>query len=100
VGKVTSKLQLTVPKAIADQFGIRPGDDLQWLPAGEVIRIIPRRKQSAALTPSLEDRVELFDQATLRQQQREALRPKRAQSSRRRSRGWKREDLYRRGHSR
>src|SRR5439155_715229 len=27
--KVTSKLQLTVPKAIADQYGIRPGDELQ-----------------------------------------------------------------------
>jgi AbrB family looped-hinge helix DNA binding protein len=33
--KVTSKLQLTVPKAIADQYGIRPGDELQWIPAGE-----------------------------------------------------------------
>jgi len=27
---VTSKLQLTVPKAIADQFGLKPGDELQW----------------------------------------------------------------------
>ena len=28
MAKVTSKLQLTVPKAIADQYGIRPGDEL------------------------------------------------------------------------
>jgi AbrB family looped-hinge helix DNA binding protein len=32
--KVTSKLQLTVPKAIAEQYGIRPGDELEWIPAG------------------------------------------------------------------
>ncbi|HEY4764571.1 MAG TPA: AbrB/MazE/SpoVT family DNA-binding domain-containing protein [Candidatus Sulfotelmatobacter sp.] len=35
VAKVTSKLQLTVPKAIADHYGIRPGDELDWIPAGE-----------------------------------------------------------------
>jgi bifunctional DNA-binding transcriptional regulator/antitoxin component of YhaV-PrlF toxin-antitoxin module len=28
MSKVTSKLQLTVPKAIADQYGIRPG--MSW----------------------------------------------------------------------
>jgi AbrB family looped-hinge helix DNA binding protein len=32
--KVTSKLRLTVPKAIADQYGIRAGDELEWIPAG------------------------------------------------------------------
>ena len=42
--KVTSKLQLTVPKAIADQYGIRPGDELQWIAAGEAIRVIPAGK--------------------------------------------------------
>jgi AbrB family looped-hinge helix DNA binding protein len=39
ISKVTSKLQLTVPKRIADQYGIRPGDELQWTPAGESIRV-------------------------------------------------------------
>ena len=28
MAKVTSKLQLTLPKAIADQYKIRPGDEL------------------------------------------------------------------------
>ena len=42
--KVTSKLQLTVPRAIADQYGIRPGDELQWIAAGEAIRVIPAEK--------------------------------------------------------
>jgi bifunctional DNA-binding transcriptional regulator/antitoxin component of YhaV-PrlF toxin-antitoxin module len=42
---VTFKLQLTVPKAIADQYGICPGDELEWIPAGESIRVeLMRRK--------------------------------------------------------
>ena len=45
MAKVTSKLQLTVPKAIADQYGIKPGDELEWVPAGESIRVeLVRRK--------------------------------------------------------
>ena len=34
MAKVTSKRQLTVPKFIADQYGIKPGDQLDWVPAG------------------------------------------------------------------
>jgi len=41
MAKVTSKLQLTVPKAIADRYGIKPGDELEWIPAGDVIRVVP-----------------------------------------------------------
>lgn len=99
---MTSKLQLTLPKAIAEQFGIRPGDDVEWVPAGEVIRVVPSRKKQAAPVLSLEARVELFDKATLRQRGREAglHRNGSTASGARRSRGWKREDLYRRGLSR
>jgi bifunctional DNA-binding transcriptional regulator/antitoxin component of YhaV-PrlF toxin-antitoxin module len=97
--KVTSKLQLTVPKAIADQYGIRPGDDLQWVPAGEVIRVIPsgrRQKQEQFLTVA--DRLELFDKATERQKRRtKALRRTGGVPAKLVERGWKREDLYRRG---
>jgi bifunctional DNA-binding transcriptional regulator/antitoxin component of YhaV-PrlF toxin-antitoxin module len=98
MGKVTSKLQLTVPKTIAAQFGIRPGDDLQWFPAGEAIRIVPGGKQKADSTPRLEDRLEMFDKATLRQRRREAGLSRGGPLSRRTpNRGWKREDLYDRG---
>lgn len=71
MGKVTSKLQVTVPKAIADQFGIRPGDSLQWLPAGDVIRLTPSRSQKPPSALSPEQRLELFDRATARQRRRE-----------------------------
>ena len=100
MGKVTSKLQLTVPKTIADQFGIRPGDTLEWFPAGEVIRIVPSRAHKSAEGLGREERLNLFDKGTLRQRQREAaVRRNDGQAAQRRprSRGWKREDLYRRG---
>ena len=97
--KVTSKLQLTVPKAIADQYGIRPGDELQWVPAGDVIRVIPSsRRRRREQMPTVKERLELFDKATQRQRRREmALRKNGAVPAKPRDRGWKREDLYRRG---
>ena len=94
--KVTSKLQLTVPKAIADQYGIRPGDELQWVPTGETIHVIPKGKNNLAeQARPVKERLELFDRATQRQRhrQRKALKA----VSRPAGRGWKREELYGRG---
>ena len=31
---MTSKLQVTIPKAIAQRYGIEPGGVIDWLPAG------------------------------------------------------------------
>src|SRR5437868_628065 len=60
--KVTSKLQLTVPKKIADQYGIRPGDELEWIPAGESIRVeLVRRKAKAGHELTTKERLALFD---------------------------------------
>jgi bifunctional DNA-binding transcriptional regulator/antitoxin component of YhaV-PrlF toxin-antitoxin module len=39
MGRVTSKPQVTVPKVIATRYRIRPGDELEWTPAGETVRI-------------------------------------------------------------
>ena len=99
MSKVTSKLQLTVPKAIADQYGIHPGDELEWIPAGDVIRVVPRgRIKKVGQVLSLEERIRLFDAATKRQRSREtALKVTGAPTSETKDRGWKREDLYRRG---
>ena len=91
MSKVTSKLQVTIPNAIADQFGIRPGNEIDWIPAGDGIRVVPMSNQPRAEDAEL--RLRLFDEATARQRQRDAagrrVRPK--------DRGWNREDLYRRG---
>jgi AbrB family looped-hinge helix DNA binding protein len=94
MAKITSKYQVTVPRKIADQFHIRPGDDIQWVAAGETIRIITSRKQES--WPTREDRLRSFDQATERQKKRRPVRP----AKRPLDRGWSREDLYHRGRSR
>jgi bifunctional DNA-binding transcriptional regulator/antitoxin component of YhaV-PrlF toxin-antitoxin module len=95
--KVTSKLQLTVPKVIANQYGIRPGDELEWIPAGESIRVelVGRKpKRSAELT--VEEKLELFDASTKRldKVQAKELRKNKDRRITRVNRGWTREELY------
>jgi bifunctional DNA-binding transcriptional regulator/antitoxin component of YhaV-PrlF toxin-antitoxin module len=90
MAKVTSKLQVTVPKALADQYGIAPGDDIQWEAAGAYIRVTPPASQAA---PHPATRLRLFDQATARQKARDKTRA----AARRGERGWTREELYQRG---
>jgi AbrB family looped-hinge helix DNA binding protein len=103
MSKVTTKLQLTVPKAIADEYGIRPGDELEWIPAGETIRVVPvGRRRRSGKELSVKERLALFDQATERQRQREAMFGKETVTSSESDadRGWTREDIYIRGLSR
>jgi AbrB family looped-hinge helix DNA binding protein len=88
MAKVTSKYQVTVPKAIAARYGIRPGDDIDWVPADDAIRGVPASRQRTA--DDRESRLRLFDQATERQRRRTAGRKAR----RSHDRGWTREDLY------
>jgi len=94
MAKVTSKYQVTVPRKIAERYQIRPGDDIDWVPAGDAIRVIPLRKQAAP--PTLEARLRCFDQATERQKRRQRVRS----GKRPPERGWRREDLYGRGRAR
>ena len=93
MAKVTSKYQVTVPKAIADEFKIRPGDEIEWVAAGEVIRVIPASKRT--VVDDRQSRLRLFDQATERLRRLSAG----AAKKRARDRGWRREDLYTRGRS-
>ena len=91
MAKVTSKLQVTVPKAIADRYGLKPGDEIEWIAAGETIRVVPAGR---APTIDVKLRLKLFDAATERQ--------RRPQTHRRvtrvpKDRGWRREEVYRRG---
>jgi AbrB family looped-hinge helix DNA binding protein len=90
MAKVTSKLQVTVPKAIAAQYGIRPGDEIEWVPAGDAIRVVPAGRGAVGAT-DLQSRLKLFDAATERQRLRQSKRPRRPARG---DRGWKREDLY------
>jgi bifunctional DNA-binding transcriptional regulator/antitoxin component of YhaV-PrlF toxin-antitoxin module len=95
MSKVTSKLQLTLPKALAVQYGIQPGDDVRFEGAGEVIRMVPESADSVPAGQDVEARLRLFDAATARQEARQA-RPRAGGQT---SRGWTREELYERGRS-
>jgi AbrB family looped-hinge helix DNA binding protein len=90
--KVTSKLQITVPKRLAERFGIKPGDEIEWQATEHAIRIVP----SPLPKPSIEERLRLFEQATVRQRERERLRQLPPEPDR----GWTREELYDRHSSR
>jgi AbrB family looped-hinge helix DNA binding protein len=96
VAKVTSKLQVTVPKAIAERYGIRPGDEIEWVAAGDAIRVVPAGRQDKRA--DAEWRLKLFDAATDRQRQRQSIRPRRRAA--RGGRGWVREELYERARPR
>jgi bifunctional DNA-binding transcriptional regulator/antitoxin component of YhaV-PrlF toxin-antitoxin module len=85
---------LTVPKVIAEKYGIRPGDELEWTPAGDSIRV--RRVKNEA--KNVEERLALFDENTtwLDELQAEELRYWKSNEKRitRENRGWTREELY------
>ena len=86
---MTSKLQVTIPKAIAQRYGIEPGVDIDWLPAGDGIRVVP--PAGAAREPDRGRRLELFNRATEREHARAEGRADREVTA---DRGWRREDLY------
>jgi AbrB family looped-hinge helix DNA binding protein len=98
MSKVTSKLQVTLPKVLAEQLGIKPGDDLEWEVAGEVIRVMPAAKKNRSTSKDSRSlRLRVFDHATRRQKQREkSLAPELLRSAKA-GRGWIREQLYTRG---
>ena len=94
MAKVTGKLQITLPKALADRCGIRAGDDLDVRSTGRSIQI-ERRTRSEADSLRAE-RLQHFDAASRRQRARQAGRT----AVPARSRGWTREELYGRGRAR
>lgn len=97
MAKVTSKLQVTVPKAVADRFGIRPGDDITFQIEGNAIRVL-RAHERPPLT--IEERLAVFDEATKRQEARNKARPRKPGTKVPVNRGWTREELYTRGRAR
>ena len=94
MAKVTSKLQITIPKRLAEQYRIAPGDDVEFVPAGDGIRLVPGRPRSGGILNAAE-RLRLFDEATVRQRGREEQMKVSAGSAV--ERDWQREDLYTRG---
>ena len=93
MAKVTSKLQITLPKRLADEHGIVPGDELSFESVAGAIRMVPAGDPPQSL--SVEERLRLFDAASRRVRARQLTEPEGTPESQ--GRGWAREDLYVRG---
>ena len=91
VSRVTSKLQVTLPKAIADAHNIRPGSEIQFESGIDCIRIVVGKSRNEL---SLEEKLRLLKEARMRQQLRNKKfrRPMKPLK-----RDWRRDDLYERG---
>ena len=92
--RVTGKFQITLPKRLVDAFGIRVGDEVDVVAAGDAIRIVPANAVRAGL--SVQERLRLFDEATQRIQA--SIKEKKLPAAT--DRGWTREELYDRGRAR
>ena len=91
--RVTGKFQVTLPKRLVDAYGIRVGDEVQIVAAGETLSIVPANALQSPVGPR--ERLRLFDEATKRHPG-----SKRKQASSPTDRGWTREELYVRGRPR
>jgi bifunctional DNA-binding transcriptional regulator/antitoxin component of YhaV-PrlF toxin-antitoxin module len=89
MSKLTSKYQLTLPRAVADSVGLKPGAEVCWEAVGDAIRLRAEtvHKHEAR---SVTDQLMLFDLATEREQHR--MHNRGAVPAQ--DRGWSREDLY------
>lgn len=94
MARVTGKFQITLPRRLVDAYGIRVGDEVEILAAGESIEIRPAKAGTTAL--SSEERLRHFDDATRRQEARQ----RDVRHSAAKDRGWTREELYPRGRAR
>lgn len=94
MAKITSKLQVTIPKALAAEVGVAPGDEIVWSASAGILRLTPVGERAP---DTLLRRLEIFDRASERQAERERAEGRRERPA---ERGWGREDLYDRGRSR
>jgi len=91
MAKVTSNYQVRIPKALADQLGVRPGDEVEWEVDGNEFRVRPAQAKKPM---TVEERLKSFDEAT------ERIAAYHKNRNLTGSRDWTREDLYDRGRNR
>lgn len=90
--KVTKKLQITIPAALAADYGIRPGMDVKIEPAGEFIQIrVVRSLQEAELNAAKEKVISLQEIFARHDKRIRLTSPKSTKGS---DRDWKRDNLY------
>ncbi len=89
MSKVTSNLQITIPRTLADRYGIRAGDEVRWEVREAGPLMLPER--SARARPAPAERAARFREAVDRVRSLQAdVRP----ASPRADRGWTRDDAH------
>ena len=89
MSRITSKLQVTIPKHLAELFGLGPGDEIQWVPDAGTLRILLPGSRSSL---TVEERLSLFNLASGRIRRGAIPVP----GTELRDRGWTREELHER----
>jgi len=89
MSRLTSKYQLTIPRALAKSAGLTPGAEVSWEAVGDAIRLRAETGHKREIR-SVTDQLILFDLATEREQHRMHARA----AAPAQDRGWSREDLY------
>jgi AbrB family looped-hinge helix DNA binding protein len=89
MSRITSKLQVTIPKHLAELFGLSPGDEIQWIPDAGTLRVLLPGSRSAL---TLEERLAHFDLASGQIRRGATAAP----GNELRDRGWSREELHER----
>lgn len=99
MSKVTSKLQVTIPKAVAQAYHLSPGAEVAFEPAGDDIRIrLPKREKRRPDQGTTAWRLKLFDAIVARQEERDRhVLEVCGVDDGKTGRGWTREELYDRG---
>ena len=92
MAKITSKLQISIPKVLTERFHFNPGDEIDFIAGSDSIRI--QRHIQAPTGKDVKSRLASFDAATARAKIR-----KKKKTSEAANRGWTREELYQRGHT-
>lgn len=93
MSRVTRDLEVKVPKDIVQQFGIKPGDEIEWHPEGDEIRLTLSSPEKRL---SVEERLAIFEESIRLQRVREQ---KLGSVEPAEDRGWTRDELYDRGSS-
>jgi hypothetical protein len=89
---------VTIPKDVADRYRIHPGTEIEWVPAGEEIRVIPPGT-AHPVRLDVGQRLATFDRATRRRDERgRAALAKPIEEGA--GRGWTRDELHERGRTR
>lgn len=90
MSKITGKFQLTLPKRLVETYGLKVGDEVDLVPAGDCISLIPASRARTAVE-DIEERLQYFDRATERQRIRNRERGLKSAKDR----GWTRDEIYR-----